>query len=202
MTLQLRYSPASPFVRKVVVFAHEAGLADRLELVRTDVWAPDTDIFRDNPLGKVPTLVSDDGTFIGSLLCCDYLDTLHKGKRLIPPAGPQRWRVLQLHALADGVIEAGVARVVEQIRRPEALVFQGFLDRQADKIRRALDALEAQAASLGERVDLATITLGCALGYLDFRLPQLEWRHGRTALERWEAGFAARPSMVATTPHF
>jgi glutathione S-transferase len=200
MTLKLRYSPASPFVRKVLVFAHETGLAARIELVPTDVWAPDSSIFSDNPLGKVPALVSADGTFIGSALCCDYLDTLHAGRRLIPVEPGERWRVLQLHALADGIMEAAVARVVEELRRPKALVFQGNLDRQAEKIRRALDAIERKAATLGERVTLATVTLGCALGYLDFRLPLLAWRTGRPALAVWDSVFAARPAMKATKP--
>ncbi len=201
MPLTLRYSPASPFVRKVLVFADEAGLADRIERVATDVWAPDTDIFRDNPLGKVPTLVSEDGTFVGSLLCCEYLDSLQAGRRLIPSAPAERWPVLRRHALADGIIEAAVAYVVEQLRRPPAFVHQGFLDRQADKIRRALDALEAQAGAFGQGADLATVTLGCALGYLDFRLPALDWRRARPALTHWEADFGARSSMVATRPH-
>jgi glutathione S-transferase len=200
MTLKLRYSPASPFVRKVLVFAHETGLAARIELVPTDVWAPDSSIFSDNPLGKVPALVSADGTFIGSALCCDYLDTLHAGRRLIPVEPGERWRVLQLHALADGIMEAAVARVVEELRRPKALVFQGNLDRQAEKIRRALDAIERKAATLGERVTLATIALGCALGYLDFRLPLLAWRTRRPALAVWDSVFAARPAMKATKP--
>jgi glutathione S-transferase len=200
MTLKLRYSPASPFVRKVLVFAHETELAARIELVPTDVWAPDSSIFSDNPLGKVPALVSADGTFIGSALCCDYLDTLHGGRRLIPVEPGERWRVLQLHALADGIMEAAVARVVEELRRPKALVFQGNLDRQAEKIRRALDAIEPKAATLGERVTLATITLGCALGYLDFRLPLPAWRTGRPALAVWDSVFAARPAMKATKP--
>jgi glutathione S-transferase len=108
--------------------------------------------------------------------------------------------VLRLHALADGIMEAAVARVVEELRRPKALVFQGNLDRQAEKIRRALDAIEPKAATLGERVTLATITLGCALGYLDFRLPLLAWRTGRPALAVWDSVFAARPAMKATKP--
>ena len=200
MTLKLRYSPASPFVRKVLVFAHETGLAARIELLPTDVWAPDSSIFRDNPLGKVPALESDDGTFIGSTLCCDYLDTLHGSRRLIPVEPGDRWPVLQLHALADGIMEAAVARVVEELRRPKALVFQGNLDRQAEKIGHALDAIERKAATLGERVTLATVTLGCALGYLDFRLPLLAWRTGRPALAVWDSVFAARPAMKATKP--
>jgi glutathione S-transferase len=202
MTLKLRYSPASPFVRKVLVFAHEAGLADGIELIATDVWAPDSDIKRDNPLGKVPALVTDAGTFIGSTLCCEYLDTLHRGQPLIPVAPAERWPVLRLHALGDGIMEAAVARVVEAVRRPKELVFQGNLDRQEAKIRRALDAVETQAAALGKRVDLATLTLACALAYLDFRLPDLDWRAGHPASTRWHEGFAARPSMTATQPHF
>ncbi len=202
MALKLRYSSASPFVRKVLVFAHEAGLAASIELVPTDVWAPDSDIARDNPLGKVPALVTDVGTFIGSTLCCEYLDTLHEGRPLIPTAPTERWPVLQRHALGDGIMEAAVARVVEAVRRPKDLVFQGNLDRQEAKIRRAVDAVETQAAALDKRIDLATITLACALGYLDFRLPDLNWRAGHPAVARWQEGMATRPSMTATQPHF
>jgi len=198
--LKLRHSPASPFVRKVLVFAHETGLAERIERVATDVWAPDSDIQRDNPLGKVPALITNDGTFIGSLLCCEYLDTVHGGRRLIPTAPAERWPVLQLHALADGIMEAAVARVVEAVRRPKEFIYQGNLDRQEAKLRHALDAIEAPAGALGERVDIATLTLACALAYLDFRLPQLDWRRGRPTAARWHAGFAARPSMMATQP--
>jgi len=132
MSLKLWYSPASPFVRKVLVFAHEAGLAEGLTLAHGDVWSPQTEITRDNPLGKVPALVTPDGVFAGSYLCCEYLDTLHAGTRLIPPAAPERWTVLQLHALADGIIEAAVATVIEQLRRPKELVYQGALDRQGE----------------------------------------------------------------------
>lgn len=200
MSLRLRYSPASPFVRKVLVFAHEAGIADRIERVPTDVWADDAEAYRDNPLGKVPSLLTEDGTFVGSALCCEYLDTLHGGRRLIPTDLRERWPVLQLHAIADGIMEAAVARVVEAVRRPKPFVFQGNIDRQTAKIVRALDAVEARAAGLGGRIDIATITLACALAYLDFRLPELDWRDRHGSIARWHAGFAARPSMVATQP--
>jgi len=201
MSLRLCYAAASPFVRKVLVFAHETALANRIELASTDVWAPDSDIVRDNPLGKVPALIGPDGTFIGSTLCCEYLDTLHGGRRLIPLLPAERWATLQFHALADGIMEAAVAHVIEQLRRPSAFIYDGYLERQAGKIFRTLDVIELGPAALRERVDLATIALGCALGYLDFRLPRLEWRRGRPELARWEAAFSARPSMAATTPH-
>ncbi len=133
---RLRYSPASPFARKVRVAAIELGLSNRIELVPSDVWAPDSDIARDNPLGKVPVLVTPDGTFIGSTLCCQYLDSLGAEPRLVP-ATAARWRVLQLHALADGIMEAAVAQVTEELRRPAQFVYAGFVERQWDKIRRA-----------------------------------------------------------------
>lgn len=198
MSMKLWYSPASPFVRKVMVFAYEVGLADSLVLVPGDVWAADPEINQENPLGKVPALVSVDGVFAGSYLCCEYLDSLHAGPRLIPSEPRQRWPLLQMHAFADGIIEAAVASVVEQLRRPKEFVYQGMLDRQRAKIERTLDKIGSMALP---GTDLAGVTLGCALGYLDFRLPQLQWRNGRTALSQWHEAFSARKSMQATVPH-
>ena len=198
--LRLRYSPASPFARKVRVVAAELGLSNRIELAACDVWAPNSDIATDNPLGKVPALVTGDGTFIGSTLCCEYLDSLQGGPRLVPLATAHRWPVLQQHALADGIMEAAVAHVTEELRRPPQFIYGEFLERQRIKIRRALDVVGSQADTLGGRVDLATITLGCALGYLDFRLPQFDWRRGRDELARWYELMAMRPSMIATRP--
>ncbi len=199
MSLKLWYSPASPFVRKVLAFAHEAGLADSIVLVRGDVWAPDSEVTKDNPLGKVPALVTPDGVFAGSYLCCEYLDSLHAGRRLIPAEPRERWPELQLHAFADGIIEAAVATVIEQLRRPKELVYQGMVDRQRAKIERTLEKIASMP--LSEAPGIATITLGCALGYLDFRMPQFAWRDGRAALGKWYEGFAARKSMQATVPH-
>jgi glutathione S-transferase len=199
MSLKLWYSPASPFVRKVLVFAHEAGLADSIALVPGDVWAPEPEITKDNPLGKVPALVTPDGVFAGSYLCCVYLDTLHSGPRLIPAEPRERWPALQLHAFADGIIEAAVVTVVEQLRRPKEFVFQGTVDRQSAKISRTLDRIASMAHP--QTGNIATITLGCALGYLDFRMPQLHWRDGRATLSQWYALFSARKSMQATVPH-
>ncbi len=199
MSMKLWYSPASPFVRKVLVFAHEAGLADSIALVPADVWAPETPVTKDNPLGKVPALLTPDGIFPGSYLCCEYLDTLHAGVRLIPSDPGERWPALQLHAFADGIIEAAVATVIEQLRRPKEFVYQGMLERQSARIDRTLDRIATMA--LPQTADIATITLGCALGYLDFRMPQLHWRDGRDVLKLWYEPFSARKSMQATVPH-
>ncbi|MCC0005677.1 MAG: glutathione S-transferase N-terminal domain-containing protein [Methylobacteriaceae bacterium] len=106
--MKLRYAKTSPFVRKVLVFADEVGMADRIELAPTDVWTAETDIARDNPLGKVPALVTREGTFVGSFACCDYLERRNGAPKLIPDEPKARWRVMQMHGLADGLMEAAV----------------------------------------------------------------------------------------------
>jgi len=198
--MKLRYTPLSPFARKVRVFALEVGLGSKLELSPCDVWAPDCDIVQDNPLGKVPVLLTEEGAFVGSMMCCMYLDSLHDGQSLIPKAGPGHWRSHQLEALADGVMEAAVAHVTERLRRPERFVYPGWLARQEDKIRRTLDVIEADHDLPAAVVTLPAITLGCALAYLDIRLPKLDWRQGRPRLASWLRAFDTRPSMEATHP--
>ncbi len=200
MTLKLRFAPTSPYVRKAMVLAHETGQIEDLELVPTDVWSAGTDIQADNPLGKVPALVTPDGTLCDSPLVCEYLDSRHGGRRLIPESGPARWRVLRIAALADGVLDAAVGTVIETLRRPPEKVWQGNVERQAGKIAAALDALEAEAAAFEEPFDLGQITVACALGYLDFRLAELDWRSGRPTLAAWYETAAKRPSMTATEP--
>ena len=198
--MKLRYAKTSPFVRKVLVFADEVGMADRIELAPTDVWRADSDIARDNPLGKVPALVTREGTFVGSFACCDYLDRRNGAPRLIPDETKARWRVMQVHGLADGLMEAAVTYVIENIRRPQEYVYPAYLDRQVGKMLGALDALEARGADLAA-VDLSSITTACALGYLDFRFPDsLDWRARAPGLAKWYADFAKRPSMQKTRP--
>lgn len=198
--MRLRYSSLSPFARKVRVFAAETGLDDALDLVPCDVWSAETDIDRDNPLGKVPVIVSEGGVFAGSGLCCEYLDSLHAGTPLIPRTGPDRWRILQLDALADGLMEAAVAHVTERLRRPPEFVYAGWMQRQCGKIDATLDFVESRYGAPGATVDISAITLACALSYLDIRLPQLEWRRNRKTLAGWHADFRQRRSMTATEP--
>ena len=128
--MKLRYSPTSPFVRKVMVALHETGQMDKVELVTTDVWDPATDIATHNPMGKVPALVADDGTaYVESSMICEYLDSLHGGAKLYPASGPNRWRVLRLQALSDGIIGAAVDRIIET-RRPEDKQWSGWHQRR------------------------------------------------------------------------
>ena len=199
MSATLRYSKFSPFVRKVLVFASEAGLRDTITLEPADVWAADTDIAKDNPLGKIPALQTPDGMFTGSFACCDWLDQQHGGDALIPRRGPERWRVMQLHGLADGAMEAAVFIVNETLRRPKEFVWSGSIERQRGKIVGGLEVLEARVSEL-KPVDLASITTGCLLGYLDLRHKDLDWRTPAPKLATFYDAFGKRPSMDATKP--
>jgi len=197
----LRHSHTSPFVRKVTVLLHETGLIGRVTLETVDGWAEPVALTGDNPLSMVPTLVLDDGSSLyDSVVICDYLDRLHAGERLIPQHGDARWRVLREQALADGMLECAILIFVELTRRPEEKRWDWWLALKRRAISRSLDMLEQQAERLGGRVDIGSISIGVALGYLDLRGAVGDWRDGRPLLASWFAGFAARPSMAATVP--
>lgn len=198
--MKLRYSPTSPFARKVLVLAIETGLDKRLELVTTSTTDPASELGKENPLGKVPALVMDDGTALYDLpVICEYLDSLHGGAKMFPPSGPQRWAALRRQALADGIMDAGVLGRGEALR-PEGEKSPAFLALQRQKMKSAADALEKEAASFGSGLDIGLIAIACALGYADFRYAADEWRKGRPTLAKWYEGFAKRPSMQRTAP--
>lgn len=198
--MRLRYSPTSPYVRKVTATAHEVGLFDDLELVPTNAWDPASDIASDNPLGKVPTLLLDDGEALyDSPVICAYLDDLASGG-LLPAAGPERWRVLRNEALGDGILDAAVLVFIERNKRGDGERSAWWEQLQIDTLTRALDALEGLAGGFGDRFDLGQLGIACALGYLDFRFPELHWRRGRPALDRWYEAVADRPSLQVTMP--
>ena len=197
--MKLRYSPTSPFARKVEVTAHELGLAERIERVPTNAWDPKTDLGRVNPLGKVPALVTDDhGVLYDSPVICEYLDSL-VGGRLFPPGGPDRWTALRRQALADGLMDAAVLARMES-QRPAGEQSPGWITRQKSAVSRALDALESEAADLGGPLTIGHVAIGCALGYLALRFADDGWRNGRPKLADWYRGFSARPSMTSTVP--
>jgi glutathione S-transferase len=202
--MKLHTNPASPYGRKVKVFAHETGLFERLTIhnVQTSPVGADLGLVADNPLGKIPCLVLDDGgALYDSRVICEYLDTRHAGPRLFPDIGAERWACLRLQASADGIMDAALLARYETFLRPEAFRWPAWLDGQLDKVRRALGRIEAvEAPGFGGRMDIGTIGVACALGYLDFRFPTLDWRGEHPALADWYAGFAARPSMLATAP--
>ena len=200
--MQLHYNIASPFVRKVMAVAIETGLAERIEPVKRlpSPVAPVAEVNADNPLGKIPCLVTDDGMALyDSRVICEYLDTLHHGPRMFPPSGAARWTALRRQALADGIMDAGVLTRYETFVRPEDVRWEAWIDNQKQKFWRGLDALEIESASLGV-VDIGTLAIACALGYLDFRYPDEDWRAGRPRLATWLEQFAQRPAIAQTAP--
>ena len=203
--MKLLHAPTSPFVRKVMVVAREIGLADRIEIVfnAASPMQRDPALTALNPLGKIPALVLDDGRVLyDSAVICEYLADL-AGDSDIFPAGPARWEALTLQALGDGLLDAAVGNRYETVMRPEALRWPDWSQAQMAKITGALDAIE-QAVHTGLIAPtvhhIGLITLGCALGYLDFRYADLQWREGRPAAAEWFAAFDARPAMAATRP--
>lgn len=201
--MKLFHSFASPFVRKVLVSAHELGVAGAIEVVTvgTTPVSPDASLATSNPLAKLPTLVLDDGsTLFDSPVICEYLDTTHGARRLVPAAGPERWRVRRTEALADGVLDAAVLIRYETHLRPEPLRWADWIDQQSEKVRRSLDLLEGEVDTWGAELDLGQIAVACALGYLDFRQPVSGHRDGRPRLLAWYERFRQRASMQATEP--
>lgn len=198
--MKLRHSHTSPYARKVMMVAIECGLDQSIELQTTDAWSPETDLPKDNPLGKVPALVLPGGpTLYDSPVICEYLDTLHDGTRLFPPTGPARWTALRQQALADGVCDAAILRRLEG-NRPDGEKSASWAERQRVAMARACDALEAEAGTLPLEPTIGTLAILSTLGYLDFRFGHENWRPGRPALTAWFEQASNRDSFRRTAP--
>lgn len=198
--LKLRWSPTSPYVRKVMMMLIERGLEDRVERVSTDPWSSDTDLPKDNPLGKVPALTLEDGTTLfDSPVIVEYLDSLGDRAPLFPPAGPARWTALRLQAVADGICDAAILRRLESMR-PDGEKSANWMERQRKAVARSLDLLEGEAASLEGGDTIGTIAVLVALGYLDLRFGHEDWREGRPRLSAWFAKASQRESLQRTAP--
>lgn len=199
--MRLHWSPRSPFVRKVMIAAHELGLAERLRCVRSvaAMSRPNPGIMADNPLSKIPALVLEDGrVLIDSGVIVEYLDALAGGGRLVPPSGPARWTALARHALATGLLDMLVLWRNER-DKPEARRTPEWLDAFRLKWAATLDRFEGEVGDLeAEPFGIGHIALGCALSYADFRFAALDWRADHPGLDGWHRGFAARPSAIAT----
>jgi glutathione S-transferase len=200
--MKLFYSQTSPFVRKCLVTAQELGIAQRLELLPAAAHPVNRDrsVVDKNPLGKIPTLVTDEGAVLfDSRVICEYLNALGDG-HLLPAAGAARFAVLTDQALADGLMDAAVLVRYETVARPESLRWADWSGGQMAKVTSALADFERRTAAREGRIDLGTIALGCALGYLDFRYADLGWRERHPSMARWYEQFAARESMTKTRP--
>jgi glutathione S-transferase len=199
LAMKLLSQTHSPYARKVLVMAHETGIIDRLEIVHheTSPTRRNDAVFAANPLGKVPALIGEDGlALFDSIVICDYLDVLQGGRRMIPAQGRERFLTLRLQALAQGVLEAGIAVRWDVDRRPSALRWKEFADGQTEKLVAAYDFVEREVELEGP-IDLGQIALATALSWIEFRdLPSFKERRPR--LMRWYDGFRERPSMRAT----
>jgi glutathione S-transferase len=197
--MKLHWSPRSPFVRKVMVAAHETGLVDRLTLMRSVVAMTATNkaLQADNPLSKLPTLMLDDGTpLYDSVVICEYLDTLHNGPKLFPSDPKAKWTALRRHALGDGLLELLILWRNEREREhPSPTHLKAF----QEKFDASLGALEKDAAGIATTpFGIAHVAIGCALSYIDFRFPDLDWRAGHPQIAAWHKTFSERPSARAT----
>ena len=200
--MKLLTSAPSPFGRKVLVAAHELDLVARIEVVYVNPWSAETTVPSVNPVGKVPALVTDDGTALyDSSVIAEFLDTLASG-RLYPRVGADRWFALRRAKLADQMLDAFIAVRLER-NRPTGEQSLKWIERQTAIVRRCLDAMEQDVAAYAGDVDIGHIATAVALAHLDFRRGaiDMEWRDGRTALTTWYESFARRPSMQRTVPH-
>ena len=198
--MQLFYSTTSPYVRKVRVTAIEKGLGGGMDLRLCDAHGIDPTLRAANPLSRIPTLVLDDGSALyDSPVICAWLDNQCPWPRLVPESGPDHWAVRRTEAMADGMLDDAVMVVMER-RRPDSQRSAELQTVRLETLMRACARLDRDLAALPADLNLGHIAAGCALGYLDFRLPEIDWRTPHPRLVNWYAAFAERPSMVGTAP--
>ena len=197
--MKLLYSKTSPYSRKVRLVIHEKRLNQVVTCVACNPFENTPDLEASNPLGKVPTLVLDDGSpLYDSPVICEYLDTLTAG-RLIPESGLERWTVLRWQALCDGILDAAYNIVMERRRSAEEQSAD-WITQWETQIRRSLDVVQESLDTLPGRVSLAQLSLGSSLAYLDFRLSELGWRDQHPELTAWHEDFSRRDAMQSTQP--
>jgi glutathione S-transferase len=196
--LVLRFSPPSPFVRKIRIAAALLGLSDCIALERADTSDPDDRLRAENPLGKIPALILENGEALyDSRVILEFLDALAGGGRLIP-AGWQRFEALRQQALADGIMDAAILQIYEARWRPEERRDQKWLDHQRGKVERALEVAEATLSTPAPTIHVGHVALACALGYLDLRFDG-RWRQDHPRLAAWLSDFEARVPAYAET---
>jgi glutathione S-transferase len=200
--MKLHWSSRSPYVRKVMVCAYELGLADKIERIPSVVSLsqPNAAVMRANPLGRIPTLILEDGrVFHDSVVICEYLDSLNAGARLFPPQGEARWTALRRHALGNGMLDA-LLLWRSEMRKPAARQTPEWLTTFALKTRNGLQAIEADAEALARTpFDIGHVGIGVALVYLDFRFPDFGWRKAHPRSDAWLQQFLLRESVQKTT---
>lgn len=199
--MELKYSPLSPFGRKITIIAHELGIIERIDLVKVSTRGDAEKLTPFNPLGKIPVLVTDGGTVLyDSHVICEYLDAEYGEHRFLPAAGLRRWETLTRAALADGVTEAGVQIRYERAR-PAGEQSPAAIDWQLKKVRLGFDQYEQIIQRQGDELDLGTIGIAGAIGYLEMRVDELKGMHQWPRLMAWyRRQCATRDSFRLTMP--
>lgn len=196
--MRLFYSAASPFVRKVMACAITREIDGRFELITTNPHVSPPELIAMNPLSKVPCLVTDDGlALFDSPVICEFLDSIGDALPMFPAAGGARWKALKQQAIGDGIMDAAVGRRMEGAKPAEA-ARDTFMARMKAAVDRALAELEGEVPH--RTVDIGSITIACALGYLDLRFAHEEWRGACPKLAAWFAAFSANPGIAQTVP--
>lgn len=198
--MTLHWSPKSPYVRKVMVCVAELGLSPQIALHRSvaAMLAPNERLMQDNPLSKIPTLVLDDGLVLfDSAVICEYLDDLAGGS-LFPRAGPQRWQALRWQAFGNGLLDVSILWRNEREREVALLKLIAAFEA---KTQASLSRLDDEASALAQApFSIGHVSVGCALGYLDYRFEALQWRHRAPRLALWHEAVCRRPSFESTEP--
>ena len=200
--MQLLYTPTSPYARRARIAVHEAGLADQVKLVDINPREANIDqLLSHNPSGKVPLLVTDDGTALcESLIIARHLDNASGGK-LYPSNAAALTQTLETESVASVLMDSLYVRSHEN-RRDASERSQNLIDLEKARAMRCYDALESRAGSFGDRIDMGTITAVCSLGYSDGRHAGDEWRSGRPTLSAWFEQISKRPAVAASVPVF
>ena len=200
--MKLYYSPASPYARKVRITALETRLDKKIEMVNVVLTpvAANPDVDKHNPIGKIPALSVKGMDLFDSPVICEYLDSHHKGRKLLARKGRERWVALRQQAMADGLLDAALLARYEGFLRPEDKRWPEWIKGQMKKIDGCLDQLEAEAKALKGKLTLGTISVVCALGYLDYRFAHHDWRGKHPKLAKWFAAASKHSSIKATVP--
>lgn len=203
--MQLLFAPTSPYVRKVMASAHLLGLAERVALLPSAAHPVQRDarIAQHNPLAKVPTLILADGTALyDSRVICEYLDSLRPDYGLFPRDESLRWQALGRQALGDGLLDAALLARYEYTARPPEKRSDDWRAAQLVKVHASIDAIETDAPALAtEQLRIGEVTIACALGYLDFRFSELDWRSAHPASAHWYANVQKLAAFQATQPY-
>jgi glutathione S-transferase len=196
--MKLFYSATSPYVRKVMACAIARGIEAQLEKIPTNPHESPVALVAANPLSKVPCLVTPDGfALFDSPVICEYLDTIGEALPLFPASGAARWVALQHQAIGDGILDAAVSRRMESVK-PQDAARDAYMLRQKQIVERSLTTLDRDLP--GKLLDIGTIALGCALGYLDFRFADEAWRDNAPRLAAWFDGIATDRVFTETAP--